>query len=267
MHDLLTHPAVLAGLLPFIAALLTAELLQRLRLSGLAVVAGFASTVYFIADFSSEPLTDTRKIIWLGILASAVAIPLTLLVWSHWRPILTALAAAIAVWVSWHSLQQQPIANALLWGAACALYAGWLVFWFDGLRDKPVAAGSAGLALGLGSGLAALLCGTVIVGEFSLALGAAAAAYLVIQLITNSPISCGRTFTLPLSLIAAMAGILAAIGGRLPWHVLPVLGLIPLAAHIPIPEKWTLRLRTLALSAMTLSCAAAAVYLKDVALP
>ena len=45
MQALLNHPAVQAGLAPFVVALIVAELLLRMRLSGLAIIAGFAVTV------------------------------------------------------------------------------------------------------------------------------------------------------------------------------------------------------------------------------
>ncbi len=261
MHELLNHTAIQAGVLPFIAALIIAELFQRLRLSGLAIIAGFAVTVYLASDFDFEPLTANRKIIWLGISASAIAIPLTLLTWSYWRPILALLAAGTAVWVTWHLLQKQSIADELIWGAGCAAYVGWMIFWFDGLQNKPVAAGSAGLALGIGTGMAALICASAVLGKFGLALGSASAAYLIIQAVTNSRLSCGYSFTLPLSLIAGLVGCLAFVSTRQPWYSLLALGLVPLVANIPISEKWAVWLQTLVLSIVTFACAGGAVYL------
>jgi hypothetical protein len=261
LHELLTHPAIIAGLLPFIVALITAELFQRLRLSGLALIAGLAATVYFTGDFGFEPLTATHKIFWLGIAASVISIPLSLLTWAFWRPILSLLAAGSAVWVTWHLLQKQSIANELLWGVGCAAYAGWLVFWFDGLQHKSVAAGNAGVALGIGTGMAALLSGSVQLGEFGLALGAASAAYLFIQFITNSRLSCGYSFTLPLSLVAGILACTSFISTQQPWYTLPALALIPLASSIPVPERWSVGLQTLVLSLLTFACAGVAVYL------
>lgn len=261
MHALFAHPAIQAGLIPFIVALAGAELFQRLRLSGLAIIAGFAATVYFAADFELAPLTETRKIVWLGIAASILALPLTLIKWAYWRHLLATLAAIAAAWVFWEPLQQQSLVDALRWSAACALYAAWLVYWFDGLHDKPVAAGSAGLALGLGTGLAALAGGAALAGRFGLALGAASAAFLLVQLLSNSRLSCGRSFTLPLSLIAGLAGAHAVLGAQQPWYTLLALGLIPLATLIPVPEKWTVRLQTLTLSLLACTVAAGAVYL------
>lgn len=261
MHELFTHPAVQAGLIPFLVALAGAELFQRLRLSGLAIILGFAATVYFASDFGLEPLTATRKIVWLGIAASILALPLTLINWAHWRILLGALAAGASLWALLEPLQHRALADSLLWGAGSALYAAWLVFWFDTLRDKAVAAGSAGFAFGMGTGLAALLAGSALPGRFGLAVGAAAAAYLLIQLITNSRLPCGRSFTLPLALIAGLAGCLATLTGQQPWYTLPVLSLIPLAALVPVPEKWSVRMQTLALTLLTFACAAGAIYL------
>ena len=261
MQELLSHPLIQAVLVPFVVALITAELFQRLRLSGLAVIAGFAATVYFIADFDLAPLTPTHKIIWLGIASSVIAMPLMLLTWAYWRPILSVLAAASVAWVSWHNFQQQSIFDELVLGTGCAIYTGWLVFWFDGLQQKSVAAGNAGLALGIGTAMSALLSSPALPWKFSLALGAASAAYLLIQAITNSRLSCGFSFTLPLSLIAGLFASVAVISTQQPWYTLPALGLVPLAANIPVPERWTIWLQTLVLSLLTFVCAGGAMYL------
>ena len=190
-----------------------------------------------------------------------IAIPLTLLTWSYWRPILSLFAATCAVWVNWNLLQKQNITEALLWGSVCALYVGWLVFWFDGLKSKSVAAGNAGLALGVGTGMAALLSASVLPGKLGLALGAASAAYLLIQAISNSRLSCGYSFTLPLSFAAGLLACVSVVSTQQPWYTLPALGLIPLAAQIPIPEKWSVWLQTLVLSIITFVCAGSAAYL------
>ncbi len=260
MHALFTHPAVQAGLIPFIVALASAELFQRLRLSGLALIAGFAATVYFSADFNFAPLTETRKVIWLGLTAALLALQLTLVDWRFWRHLLATLAALTTVWVVWDLLQAQPLVDSLRWCAGSALYVAWLVFWCDGLRDHPVAAANAGIALGLGSGLAALSVAATLPGLFGLALGASALAYLTIQLVTNSALPCGRSFTLPLALIAGLCACLALVTTQQPWYSLVALGLIPLAAHVPLPAKWSIRLQSLVLFLLTSACASGAVY-------
>jgi hypothetical protein len=261
LQELLNHPAVQGGLAPFVVALIVAELFQRMRLSGLAIIAGFAATVYLASDFSMEPLTAARKIVLLGLLSAGLALPLTLLNPRWLRPLLGVAGGGVAVWAVLRILEQQEMAAMLLWGSGCALYVGWLVFWFDGLNDASLRAGSAGLALGLGTGGAALFGASALLGQFGLALGAAAGAYLLIQMLTNSPLPCGRSYTLPLSLIAGMSACLAVLTAQLPWYALLVLAIIPVAAKIPLPAKQGLWVQSMLLSTVTLACAAGAVYL------
>jgi len=261
LQELLNHPAVQGGLAPFVVALIVAELLQRLRLSGLAIIAGFAVTVYMASDFSIEPLTASRKIVLLGLLSASLGMPLMLLKAGWLRAVLAVAGGLAAVWVVQRILQQQEAAAIVLWGVGCMLYVGWLVFWMESLNEDSVRAGSAGLALGLGSGGAALFGASALLGQFGLALGAAAGAFLLIQMLSNSPLPCGRSFTLPLSLVAGSSACLAVLTAQLPWYALPALAVIPLAAKIPLPAKAALWLQSLLLSALTLSCAAGAIYL------
>jgi hypothetical protein len=261
LHALITHPAIQAVLAPFLAALLTAELLQRMRLSGLAIIAGFAITVYLVSGFAYAPLTGTRKIIWLCLASGLIAIPLSLLNWSLWRPLLTVLGAAAAVWVAQRILMQHPTAVALQLGAGCALYAGWIIFWMDDLQDAPVRAGSAGMALGLGTGAAIMIAGSTVLGKYNLAIGSAAAAYSFIMFASNTHLSCGRSFTLPIALIAGLSGCLVVLTEKLPWYALAVLAVIPLAAKLPVSDKSPVWVQTTLLSAATLACAVGAAYI------
>ena len=261
LQALLNHPAVQSVLAPFVVALITAELLQRLRLSGLAIIAGFIATVYLVSDLSLSPFTTTRKIIWLGIASSLVGVGLGFLNWSLWRPVLTVTAGAAAIWIGLRVLQQQPLGIAMQWGIGGALYLGWIVFWMDDLHGDSMRAGSAGMALGLGSGAAVLFGGSALLGQFGLSLGAAAGAYLLIQMISNSRLPCGRSYTLPLSLICGLTASFAVLTTQLPWYALLPLAAIPLAVKIPVTEKRALWVQSLLLTLATLACAAGAVYL------
>ena len=78
---------------------------------------------------------------------------------------------------------------------------------------------------------------------------------------TNTPLPCGRIYTMPLSLIAGLTGCLAVLTAQLPWYALPALAAIPPAAKIPLPAKGALWVQSLLLSAVTLACAAGAAYL------
>lgn len=79
MQELLNHPAVQAGFAPFLVALIIGELFLRIRLSGLAIIAGFALTVYLVSDFGIEPLTATRKIIWVGVVQFSIGLVVRLI--------------------------------------------------------------------------------------------------------------------------------------------------------------------------------------------
>lgn len=264
MQELLHHPAIQGGLIPFGAALLAALLLKPLRLSGLAVMLGFVAAVYLDHGFSLEfsSLKTAHKIVWLGIMAAVAAIPLALLSTAWVRPLLAAAGGASALWIALRILEQQQMAHLFLWGAGIAFYAGWLVFWMDKLHDQPVRAGSAGLALGLGTGLAVLFGGYLSLGMYTVSLGAAAGAYLLIQMITNSHLPCGYAFTLPLSLVAGLSGSYGVLSVELPWYALLPLAAIPPAAKIiPVSDKAVVWLQSILLSAATLACAAGAVFL------
>ena len=152
LSEWLNHPAVQSGIAPFIAALITAELLNRLRLSGLAVIAGFAATVYLAADFNFESLSAIKKIILAGLIAAAIA-PLFDLVADGWRFLRFLIAAAcggVVLWVLWPVLQQKEMQEAAMIGTGVVAYAMWLAIFMDRLTARSVHAGAAGMSLGIG---------------------------------------------------------------------------------------------------------------------
>jgi len=261
LQELLNHPAVQAGLAPFLVALITAELFQRIKLSGLAVIAGFAVTVYLASDFTIEPLTAARKIVLLGLLSALLALLLTLLQsrWFSW--LLPVLGVAVAIWTVQRVLQQQAPQVVLLWGTGCAAYVAILVWGMDKLSDQePLRAASAATALGIGTGGAALVGASALLGQFGLALGSAAAAHLLIQMISNRPLPTGRTFTLPLAMIAGLTGCVAVLSAQLPWYALPILAAIPLVAWlVPLPNL-SVRIQSLLLAILTFAFAGGAIY-------
>ncbi len=261
MHQLLNHPAVQAGLAPFLVALISAELLQRIKLSGLAVIAGFAATVYLVSSFSIEPLTASRKIVVLGLSAALFALPLGLLKGRWISPLLVILGGTAAIWTTQHILQQQNIQLMALWGSGCAFYVATLVWGMDKLEKEPLRAAHAATVLGLSTGVSALLGASGLLGQFGLAIGSAAAAHLLVQIISNQTLPTGRTFTLTVSIITGLTGCLAVLSTQLPWYTLPVLACIPIAAWLlPMPKNSAL-MHSLMLSLLTLPLAAGAVYL------
>lgn len=261
MHELLNHPAVQAGVVPFLAALLTAELLQRVKLSGLAIIAGFAATIYLASDFSIAPLTASRKIVVIGLAGALFALPLSLMKARWISTLLAALGGAAAIWTTQRILQQQNTQLMLLWGAGCAAYVAALTWGMDRLDKEPLRAATAATALGMGTGGAALVGASALLGQFGLAIGAAAAAHILIQLISRQALPAGRILTLPVALISGLTGCLAVLSAQLPWYTLPILAGIPFAAGLlPLPGK-SAPAQVLLLTLLTGVLAAGAIYL------
>ena len=254
MNDWVSHPITQSIIVPFVAALITAKLLNHLRLSGLAVITGFCSTVYLIADFNFESLTSIRKIILSGLIATVIGL-LFDLISSNRKSIcyLFAIACSIVVlWMSWPILQQKEIQEATLYGIGIVIYMMWVTILVDSLATKPARAGSAGMSLGIGIGVSALLSSSAVLGQLGLSIGVACSAYLLAQVISGKAYPCGRTLTLPLSMLCGLIMPATIMLAQTPWHCLPIVAAIPLVAHVPLPSIWSLRKQIVVLSILTL---------------
>jgi hypothetical protein len=264
MNDILNHPAVQSGVAPFVAALIMALILGRVRLGGLAVAAAFGTAVYLISGFGFTPLSATRKIVLLGLAAPIAGV----LVDFAFKPtrlgtaILALASGAAAVWTFWSVLQQKSIAEALMLGGGAALFVAWLVgFSQSFLSSQPIRAGAAGLGLGIGVGVSAVLGASALYGQYGISLGAAAGAFLLPQMIGGRKFEAGATFMLPLALTAGLLAAGTLILAQMRWYSLVALAFVPLAARLPAPEKSALWIQAVAISACTLAAAAAAIAL------
>ncbi|MGA7594094.1 MAG: hypothetical protein WCA64_02765 [Gallionella sp.] len=262
MQELLNNPAVQAGLAPFLVALITALLFRRINLSGLAIIAGFAVTIYLASDFTMLPFTAARKIVLLALVSAALGLSLTVLHLRWLDSMLPALGGAAGIWAVLRIIEHQPALVMLLWAAGCAAYVAILVWGMGKLLGKePLRAAGAATALGIGTGGAALVGASALLGQFGLSLGAAAAAHLLIQMIVGKSLPTGHTFTLPLAVTAGLTACVAVLSARLPWYVLPLLAAIPFAAwFVPLPMR-SVRMRILLLFMLMLAFAAGAIYL------
>ena len=237
MEELLNHPAVQGGIAPFLAGLAVAALFAPVRLAGLAAVAGFAVTVYLVGGFSFVPLTATRKIVLVGLVAAAAGVCVDL----AFKPtratgaLLGVLFGAAAAWVFWTVLAQKPMNEALIRGGTVVAMVAWLVAACYALRDAPVRAGAAGLCLGLGVGIAAILAASASLGQYGMAVGAACGGFLLVQMIRGRTIAAGATLTLVIGVLLGLIAGGTLMLAALPWYALPVLALVPLAARIPLP--------------------------------
>lgn len=261
MNDLLNHPAVQSGIAPFIAALIVALVLGRVRLGGLCIVAAFATTVFFIADFGFIPLTATRKIILLGFTAPIVG----MLADVAFKPtkigavVLALAGGAGALWVFWPVLAQKEGTQAWLLGATAVVSVAWLIgFSQIFLSGDGVRAGAAGLGLGFGTGIAAILGASASYGQYGIALGAGAGAFLLPQMISGKKTEAGATYMLTVAILAGLIAAGVMILAELRWYSVLVLALVPVAATLPVPEKAPLWLQAILISLYTFVVAGAA---------
>lgn len=264
MDQFLSHPAVQAGVAPFVAALIVALVFHRLRLGGLAAIAGFATAVWLISDFNFSPLTATRKIILLGLCSAAVGLLLDF----AFRPTrlgaaLLALAGGLAaLWVFYPVLSQKELSQAALPGAVAVLLSGWMVGSMHSLLgDRPVQSAAAGLMLGIGAGALAILGASASYGQYGIALGAGSGAFLLVLMLTGKAHFSGAAFALPVALLASLLVSGTMILAQLPWFAASILALVPLAVRLPGPDRAAIWVQAIVYSlyAAVIAIAAAAV--------
>lgn len=240
MNDWLHDPFVQSGALPFAAGLLAAVALRPLRLAGLAAGAGFLLAVWLIGNFALVPLTAVRKLVVIGMAAIALGALLDL---AGVRPGKSARAAlgfgfgVAAVWMLWTVLAQRPAAAAAAVGAGAFALLAWLVAATLPASGDPLRNGAAGLALGLGSGVAAMLGGSALLAQYGIALGAASGAFLLAATLRGGRGTACSGLALTAAAVAGLVLVGAAVLAHLSWLALAVFALVPAAARLPLPEK------------------------------
>jgi len=251
MDSLLSHPAVQGGLAPFVVGLAVVAILGRAKLGGLAVSAGFCLAVALLSGLAFSPLSATRKIVLLALVAPAIGVLVDLAVKSgRTLAVLIALACgALTVWVFWSVLQQKTPAQALLLGGGTAAFVAWVVWTTLALAGQPVRAGAAALMLGLGAGVSAVLAASALLGLYGIAVGAAAGGFLLWQMVTGRKIAAGFTLTLSAALAAGLLAAAALVLAELPWYALIALAVIPLAVRLPAPDRLPVWLQAFIVSA------------------
>lgn len=239
MQEFLSHPAVQAGVAPFVAALVAALLFRPFKLSGLAIVAGFAVAVYLIAGFEFTPLSTIRKIFLVGLLSPIAGIAIDLLGKrarsSHW--IVGVLCGALTVWVFFAVLKQKEGAVPWLMGGGIALFVAWLAGSMVALKSDAPRSGAAALMLGLGVGICAVLGASASFGQYGIALAASSGAYLLVLVTLRPGTAGGATLALPAALIAGLLATGTLVLASLPWTALAAFALVPWFARLPAPEK------------------------------
>ncbi|WP_455222377.1 hypothetical protein [Kaarinaea lacus] len=255
MSNLLTNPAIQSGIIPFVVALIAAWGLRRVGWvwSGLGFAIAYYISVYLAAGFQFTPLTSTRKILILGIVAIVLGLLIDALKQkSHLVSLIVFIVGAVAVsWVIWPVANREEGGSFWIMLMASLVYAGWLSASTDRLRDSTDRGAMVALALGLGTGVSAMLGASALLGQLGIAIGAIGGAYLILQLLKQE-IALGCNFTLTVGLLNGLLGVSAVIYASLPWYSLAPLSLIPLTVNIPVPDELSKFKKLLLLALYTL---------------
>ena len=236
MTDLLDNPAVQAGVLPFIIALVLGCALAGTRYLALAVVAGLVVVLALTIGFSPEPFTSAKKMIVATFGATVVALVLEATGVGARRVIVAALAVgagSAAVWTLLRVLQQMepPAAWAVAAGAfALTLATTGSASFASGTSSLRAAV--IGACLGWGSGVLALLGASALLAQLGLAVGSASAAVALVQMIRGREAPLGWTVVMPAAVAAPIIGVLACATGELRWYCLVPLPFAPLLARL-----------------------------------
>lgn len=223
---------------PFVVALGVTLALFALRLGGLAIAAALGTAVYLIGGFAFPPVSAQQKILLVALATPVVGIVVDL-AFKPTRvagPVLGLLYALTVLWVGVNVLRQKELPAMLLAGGGVAALVGWLVGAMFALRDDPVRAGAAGLTLGLGLGVSAVLSASGSYGQYAASVGAGAGAFLLVQMLLGRGIAAGATFTLSAGVAAALLAAGALLGSPLPWYCAVALALVPVAVLLPLPR-------------------------------
>ncbi len=236
MEELLHHPAVQAGVLPFATAFFVAGALHDTRHLALAIAAGFLCAVALTVGLEFESLTSVKKLVLVGIAAATLGVILEVMTSQpkRWLRALVAAGAALAVlWVLQRILMQRDAMALILAGGGAAVYCVALLAGNDGAASRdPVHAAATALVVGLASGALALLGASAQLAQLGIALGAGAGAALLVQMLAGTAAPAGWTLGFSAQVIAGGLGLLAVLTGSLPWYCLLPLPLVAWAARI-----------------------------------
>jgi hypothetical protein len=259
MNDLLVNPAVQSGFIPLVVALICVFILKRAGWywSGLAFAIAYFTSVYFTVGLQLTPLTSTRKTLILAIAAIVLGLVLDVVInVARQKPrvvfgALFAAGACAVIWVVWPVASRQEGAELWLTLLPSMLYAGWITAGTQTLHDKSDEGAMVALALGLGTGISALLGASALLGQLGIAIGAIAGAYLI-MLVFNQEVKLGSNFTLPIGLLNGLIGVGAVLYASLPWYTLLPLVLIPATIYIPVTSERSKFFKLLMLALLTL---------------
>lgn len=237
----MSHPAVQAAVAPFAVALVVA-LVLRGAWQVLALGAALFVTALLSVGFSLESLTATRKLVLLAVVG-AVLWPAV--GWQFHdkrgvrRGVLGLFGAAAVLWMLERLLLQMPLAKGLALALASIGFLLAMLISAGRIPGDPVRSAVAATWLGLGAGVLAVLGSSAVLGLLGIAVGAAAAAVLLVRLTRNSGAAADTASWVAevAALAAGLIVLLATFVGDLSWWaLLPLVG-VPWILHWPILER------------------------------
>ncbi len=241
MDEILNNPAFQGGVAPFLVALVFAGVFVKARtLAAFSLVAGVVTAVMLTTGLQFSPLTSTRKIVLILLVIPFIGLLLDALQAELENKIslpLYALGIISITWILWPVISRNSLGSMLLPWLGYVIYVCWMIGIYLRMAEMPrLSAAAASTGLGFGVGFVALVGSSALLGQWGLAFGAAAAAYLLTLLFYRDDEPAGYTF----SLISAFAGALllpaAVVYANVSWLALPLMAIVPLLAFYPFDE-------------------------------
>lgn len=239
IDSLLANPAAQSALIPLVSAFIVAWILGRAGAlwSGLAILAGFILVVALTTGVGFQPLTSDRKIVLATLVLPIIGFFLDWKCPQRWlrAVVLALLLGMAAIWVIWPVLMRQEGMDMLAMLARVAVYAAWIggsLIWFG--NDRFHQQGAAIIALGIGTGAAAVLAATALYGQWSFGVAAATGGLFLYVLLRKSAPHFGTYGMMVAAVPLALLGAAATVYAKMPLASLLCLIFITVFAAIPV---------------------------------
>ena len=262
MDDLFANPVIQSGIIPFTTALVSLLVLLRFGWfwAGLAFAIGFYTAVYFTTGFQITPFNSTRKIIFLGAIAVVVGCLLDMLPLAkkYVLTLLASLSIAAVLWILWPILSRREGMELITIGLSASAYVVWMCTSLENYRLTQPSIYASVFSIGIATSICTLLGASTLLGQLSGSIGAATAAFVLLNLLNkNTPV--GISFTFPIAILAGLIGITGVIYADLPWFSLIPIALIPPLMSLKFAPSLSGQKKLLIMLACTMTLAAIAI--------
>lgn len=222
------------------AALVLGLALMRSRYLALAVVSGLLVVVVLAIGVSFEsPLSSVKKLVVATIGFTVVGLAGEMAGAAARRGFLAGLAIATgcaALWVLQRVLQQADATASTMLAIGAFVFASVSnASILAAGRMSTLRAAVVATVMGWGCGVLALVGASALLAQLGLALGSAAAAVVLLQMVTGREAPIGASLSVPVASAAPLIALLASATGEVHWYALLPLPLAALAGMcVPI---------------------------------